>query len=117
MKRDREDLEARKAHLETIRELTGRAVSNLAVIRRARTPYPSLQSIVKALVDAQSSQNAGLRAAQRYLETGDPENLTGPGGMLEEKSAANKAIRSFQEQQYKFMLENNMIRRQSQPEA
>jgi hypothetical protein len=117
LKRDRDDADARGGHLETVRDLIRRAGSNLTALRRATTPYPPLQSMVKALVEAQSRQLAGLRAAERYLETGDPEHLSGPGGLLEEKTAAKEAIRSFQDQQYKFLLENDMIHRQSQPEA
>ena len=68
-------------------------------LRRATTSDPLLKNMVKALVEAQSSQLAGLRAAERFLETGDPENLNGPGGVLEAKTAAKKAIRSFQDEQ------------------
>ncbi len=117
LRRDRNDPEARAIHLETIRDLTGRALSNLATLRRATTPYLPLQNMMKALVEAQSEQLAGLGAAERYLETGDLENLTGPGGMLAKKKAANDAIRSFQEQQINFMRENKFIHRQNQPNA
>ena len=72
---------------------------------------------MKALIDAQSSQLDSLLAAQRYLETGDRDHLSGPGGMLDEKRPRNKAIRSFQEQRYKYMIDNGMIRQTNQPEA
>ncbi len=117
LRRDRDDPEARIGHLETLRDLIQRGHANLAALRRATSPYAPLQSMVKALVEAQSRQLAGLRAAGRYLETGDLENLTGPDGVLAEKKAANDGIRSFQEQQLKFKLENNMIHRPNEPKG
>ena len=117
LKRDRNDPVARNTHLEAIRDLTRRGLSNLAALRRAATPYPPLKSMVNALIAAQSSQIAGLRAAERFLETGDPEHLTGPSGLLAEKNTAKKSIRSFEDQQYKYKVDNNMIHRQNQPGA
>ena len=110
LSRDLDNPDARKDHLKNIRALEGRAVANLAAFRRATTPDPRLQSMMNALVEAQSSQLAGLRAAERFLETGDPGYLNGPGGVLEAKTATVKAIRSYREQRMRFLQEKNLTR-------
>ena len=75
LSKDFDDEKARAGHLKSIRALTGRAVANLAAVRRV-TRYDSRpESAVNALIEAQSNQLAGLRVAERFLETGDTEAL------------------------------------------
>ena len=71
--------------------------------------------MLKFVIEAQSSQLAGLRAAERFLETGDAENLTGSGGMLDAIATAKKAIQSFQDEEIRFLRENKLIRENVEP--
>ncbi len=109
LSRDFGDPEARAAHLKNVRLLTLRALANLKTLRRVTTPDPRLRKMSNALAEAQASQLTGLRAAERFLETGDPENLNGKGGMLEAMTAAKQAMNSFQEEQIGFLRVNKMI--------
>jgi rhomboid protease GluP len=115
LSRDFGDPEARAGHLANIRALIERAVANLKAMRRAKTPDPSLKKMANALADAQSSQLGGLRAAERFLETGELENLNGSGGMLEGMTAAKQAIGSFQEEQISFLRANKLIPEGAEP--
>jgi rhomboid protease GluP len=109
LSRDYGDPGARAVHLNTIRALVKRALANLKTLRRATTPDPELRKMLIALVEAQSSQLAGLRAAERFLGTGDAENLKGSGGMIESMTNARKAVQSFQEQQTRFLRANQLL--------
>ncbi len=109
LSRDYGDAEVRAAHLKNIRPLIERARVNLAALRRVTTSDPRLRKMVSAMTDAQSSQLDSLRASERFLETGDQENLSGPGGMLESLSKAKTAIRSFQEEQSAFLRDNKLV--------
>ena len=80
LSRDLGDPEARADHLKNIRALIERAIANLAVLRRVTTPDPRLRKMMNALAEAQSSQLAAFAPPSGFLETGDPENLNGPGG-------------------------------------
>jgi rhomboid protease GluP len=116
LSRDRPDAHARAAHTQTIEALIERALANLTNLRRATTAYPPLQNMVRAMVRAQASQLSSLRAAQRYLETGDPIYLSGAGGALDEKIAAAGAVKSFYEQQFNFMRDSKLIKTQDEPD-
>jgi rhomboid protease GluP len=116
LSRDRTIPEARAAHIQTIESLIERSLANLATLRRATTPYPPLQNVVQAMVTAQSSQLSSLRAARRYLETGDPMHLSGAGGMLDDKTAAAAAKKSFDEQVSNFMRDNKKTKTPDQPD-
>jgi rhomboid protease GluP len=115
LSRDFRDPQARAAHLKNIRILIGRALANLKAMRRVTTPDPRFQKMLSTLVDSQSSQLAGLRAAEQFLETGDPQKLNGSGGMLEAMTTAKAAVRSFQEQQLSFLRDNKLIREDAAP--
>jgi hypothetical protein len=74
--------------------------------------------MVLAMVTAQSSQLASLRAAKRYLETGDLKHLRGKSGVLDELITALNASKSFQELHLNFVTDNNKsTRSQDQPDA
>jgi len=113
--RDRGRPPERQRHLRDIQELTARGTANLARLRRATTPDHRLQIMVDALIQAQVSQLGGLRASQRYLETGDTNLLSGPEGVLARKAATNQSKRSFQQQQYNYLSEHGLIEKQGQP--
>ncbi len=110
LSRDLDDPDARKDHLKSIRALEGRALANLAAFRRATTIDPRLQSMLNALVAAQSSQLEWLRAGERFLETGDRAFLDGPGGVLEARIATGKASRSYGEQRIRLEQGKNSTR-------
>jgi rhomboid protease GluP len=110
LRKDIDDPRARAAHLESTRALIGRALANLTTVQRVTTPDPLLKNMLKSLALAQSGQLASLRAAERFLETGDPKNLNGEGGMLDATAIAQKAVRAFQEQQTSFLRANKLIR-------
>jgi rhomboid protease GluP len=106
LSRDRVDPAACAAHRQTIEALIERSLANLATLRRHTTAYPPLRTMEQTMVAAQASQLSSLRAAERYLETGDRRHLSGPGGVLAEKIAATEAMRSFQEQEINFVNAN-----------
>jgi rhomboid protease GluP len=110
LKRDRNDSDARQRELEKINELGRRSVGNLKLLNRAATPYPALRNMAGALVQAQTSQIAALDAARRYLDSGDPGDLSGPSGLLKMKTACNRALQSFQQQQIQYLRANNLLR-------
>src|SRR5262249_7014268 len=103
------DPQASAAHLKTTRDFIRRAVENLTTLGRVSTPDPLLKEMLKSFIEAQSSQLAGLRAAERFLETGDQENLNGEGGVLEAIKTAKTAVQAFREHQTRFLRDNNMI--------
>jgi hypothetical protein len=73
--------------------------------------------MAQAMVLAQEAQLAGLRAAERYIDTGDALNLSGQGGVLEQRTAAASAVRAFQQQKLNFMRDNDMIKKEDKPDA
>ena len=112
LSRDRNDAEARTEFAQTFGSLIRRANANLARLRRvAGRPYPPLRTTARILVEAQSSQLSSLQAAQRYLETGDPEILSGSGGVRDELITAKNAMKSFQEQ-FNSLRESDLMKRQ-----
>ena len=92
-----------------------RAAANLARLRGFKSPYPPLEKMTQAMVEAQSHQLASLGAAERFLETGDRKLVDGTGGIRDERTSARNAARSFQEQQFNYMRENKMIKTQQRP--
>ena len=110
LKRDREDPESRGQHLQAIDELSRRAAGNRKRLDRAWSPYPRLHNMAGALVQAQARQISALDAARRYLDTGDLSNLNGPDGFLKMKTAYQRALQSFQQQQVEYMCASDMIR-------
>jgi len=109
LERDRADLEARQRHFQAIEELAQRAARNLKRLGRASTPYPRLQTMIGALIQAQRSQISALDAARRYLDTGNLSDLNGPDGLLKMKTAAKRALQSFQQQHIEYRRANNLI--------
>jgi len=109
LKRDRGDPPDQQRHLHNIQELAQRGTTNLARLRRATTPDPSLRIMVDELIRAQDSQLAGLRATRRYLETGNADDLTGPDGVLTLHAATTQGKRSFQQQQFKYLSEHGLV--------
>jgi len=117
LSRDRDDATARAGYAQTIDALIKRALANLARFRDFKSPYPPLEKMSQAMALAQSHQLASLRAAKQFLETGDRKLFNGPGGIRDERTSARNAVRSFQEQQIKYMRDNQMIKTQQQPGA
>jgi rhomboid protease GluP len=118
LSRDQTDQEAREVHAKTVKLLIGRAAANLKRLKKvASRPYPPLHEMAQAMATAEAGQLASLRAAERYLGTGDVLNLSGPDGVLEHRAAAVKAERAFRELNMNFMRDNNLIKRENQPEA
>ena len=115
LSRDRGNPPERERYLRDIQKLMERGTANLARLRRATTPDHSLQTMVDALIQAQVSQLAGLRATNRYLETGDTDLLAGPEGILARKAATNQGKRAFQQQQYNYLSEHGLIENRDQP--
>ncbi len=110
LRRDASDPQANLEHLKDVRALIQRAIANQNTARRLRVPDAPLQNTQTAFADARASQLGGLRAAERFLETGDTENLNGAGGVLESMTAIKSALRSFEEEQKKFQRANNSVR-------
>jgi rhomboid protease GluP len=115
LRRDLGDPQASAGHLKSTREFIGRSVENLTTLGRVSTPDPVLKEMLKSFIEAQSGQLAGLRATERFLETGDPQNLNGEGGVLEAITAAKKAVQAFREQQTRFLRDNNLIPAHAEP--
>ena len=93
MSRDRSDLKARAVHAKTVELLIGRAAANLQRLKKlASRPYPPLHKMAQAMATAEAGQLASLRAAERYIDTGDALNLSGPDGVLEQRATAVKAL-------------------------
>ncbi|MFI5457269.1 MAG: rhomboid family intramembrane serine protease [Isosphaerales bacterium] len=109
LKRDRGDPPDQQKHLHNIQELAQRGTANLARLRRATTPVPSLRIMVDELIQAQNSQLGGLRASRRFLETGNTDDLTGPDGVLALRAATTQSKRAFQKQQYKYLSEHGLV--------
>ncbi len=109
LKRDRDDPEAHHSQLQAIEALARRAAGNRKRLGRAVTPYPPLQNMARALIQAQVSQIAALDAARRYLDTGDLSELNGSEGLLKMKTAATHALQSFQQQQIEYKRANKLI--------
>jgi rhomboid protease GluP len=108
LKRDRDDPEAKQSHIQAIEHLAARAALNLTRLRHITTPYPALDNMTKALILAQTSQIAGLDAVRRYLDTGNLSDLSGKDGLLELKTATNRALESFQQQHIEYQRANNL---------
>jgi rhomboid protease GluP len=115
LRKDFDDEQARAGHLASTQALIARALKNYATFSRLTTSDPQLRTKAKALVDAQSSQLAGLRGAERFLQTGDTESLNGSGGTLESMKHSKEAIHAFQEAQTRFFLEHKLIRDAAKP--
>ncbi len=105
-----EELEARSASAasrqdlsQTLRKLQSRAAANQDRLGRIVTPDPGLQSICQALIDGQTAQLATLAAGLEYLETRNPERLTGPSGVLTGQAAMLRAGHEFQDRQRAFL--------------
>src|SRR5262249_14130572 len=88
---NREDPSCRQETPQLIRRLVERARSNMAHLKRAATPDPRLKAMIAALIQAQSHQLARLESADRYLETGNLQDLTGTSA-LAEKAQSHKAL-------------------------
>ncbi len=110
LRRDRGDVEERTRLLKNVRALIRRGLANQKAARRVRASDPHLRKMLSAFGEAQAGQLGMLRAAERFLETGDTEQVSGAGGMLELMTATGKAIRSFQEEQLTFQRANKLIR-------
>ena len=94
----------------TIRALIDRALANQAALRRATTPYSQSAEHAESLVEAQSSQLAGLtrrRAFPRNRRLGKPDR---PRRHARVDRAPEKPSPSFQEQQIRFLRDNKLIR-------
>ncbi len=115
LSRDFDDKTARANHLRKVRALAARAVANLAALRGVTIFDPGLKSMINTMVEAQSSQLAGIRAAERFLETGDPKKLNGAGGMLDAAIAARKAESSFLEQKSRYLGDKKLNRGNAGP--
>jgi rhomboid protease GluP len=115
LRRDFGDPKARARQLANTRALIERALADLTSFQRTTTSDPLLKNMLKFLVEAQSSQLSGLRAAERFLETGDTKNLNGSGGMLEALTAAKKATQSLNDEELRFLRENKLIRENTEP--
>jgi membrane associated rhomboid family serine protease len=110
LRRDRADIHARAQLLKDVRALIGRGVANQKAVRGMTTSDPHLRKLLTAFREAQASQLNGLRAAERFLETGDIKHISGEGGMLESITATGNAIRSFHEAQSSSKGEKTPIR-------
>ena len=110
LRRDWADPAARATHKQNVRASIASAEQNLASLRRARTFDPRLRTMLTTLVEAQSRQLEELRAAERFIDSGDPASLNSAGGMLEALRRARKAERSYQEQTTKYLRDNKLIR-------
>jgi rhomboid protease GluP len=113
LSRDREDEAERRKHLESVATLTQRGTANLARLRRATTPDPSLRNMLGALIEAQADQLEELSASRRFLETGNCDDLTGPAGVLAKKAATSGAVRSFQKRQVDYLTKHRMLANQA----
>jgi hypothetical protein len=109
LRRDRLTPEASQSHVHAIGELTQLGNTNLTSLRRVKTPDPALRNMVSSLIQAQSGQIALLTAARRFLDSGDTDELTGPAGLLAEKGATDRSVRTFHEQQLHYLTEHGMI--------
>ncbi len=119
LRRDRDAPEAHDLQVEAIEELAQRAARNLERLGRALTPDPRIENMVRAVIQAQTSQIAALDAARRYLDTGDLSDLTGPAGLLKMKTATRRALQSFQQQEIEYLRLSNLIqvRQQEAPRS
>jgi rhomboid protease GluP len=112
LRRDRLIPEASQSHMHAIQELTQIGNTNLTSLHRVKTPDPALRTMVSSLIQAQTGQIALLTAARRFLDSGNTDELTGPAGLLAEKAATDRSVRTFHEQQFHYLTEHGMI---SQP--
>jgi rhomboid protease GluP len=115
LSRDRDDLQACAQFLNDVRALIRRGLANQKAARRVTTSDPHLRKMLSAFGEAQAGQLASLRAAERFLETGDIEHVRGTGGMLDLMIATKKAIRSFKKEQASFGRASNLIRDDAEP--
>jgi len=115
LQRDRADPPTVQTYFQNIQNLTERGTKNLARLRRATTSDPGLRTMVDSLIQAQTSQLARLEAARRYLETGNALDLTGPKGFLAGKAATDHAVRGFQQQQFRYLLDQRLIAKPEPP--
>jgi rhomboid protease GluP len=88
---------------QTLRKLQERAVANQGRLGRTVTPDPGLQPIRQALIDGQTAQLAMLAAMLEYLETRNPERLTGPSGVRASQAAMIRAIHDYQTRQRAYL--------------
>jgi rhomboid protease GluP len=116
LNRDRADPFPRQAHLQRIDELTRRAAANLARLRRVTTTDHELRIMVDSLKRAQSNQLECLKAARRYLETGDLGALTGPSGFRDKLADARRERTRFNQQQTTYIIDHNISQYQVVPE-
>ncbi len=108
--RDRGDPEKCTRLLEDVRALIGRALKNQKAARRVTSSDPQLRKMLSTFGEAQAGQLGGLRAALRFLQTGDSDHVSGAGGVLESMTATRKAIRSFRQEELTFQRANKLIR-------
>jgi rhomboid protease GluP len=113
--RDRNDRQASAQLLKDVRVLIGRSLVNRKAARRVITSDPHLRKMLNAFGEAQAGQLDSLRAAERFLDTGDIEHVRGAGGMLDSMIAARKAILLFQKEQLTFLRANKLIRDNEEP--
>ena len=116
LERDRIAPSSQQSRTQTIQELIRRGTANLFRLRRVTTPDTGLIPMVDVLIQAQSDQLARLQAAQRYLETGGDEDLSGPNGVGMGRTATIEALRAFQDQQRRYLSEHAAIIDQGKPE-
>jgi hypothetical protein len=100
---------------QTLRKLQARAAANRDRLGRIVTPDPGLQSMCQALIDGQTAQLATLAAGLEYLETRNPERLTGPSGVRAGQAAMNRAVHDFQDHRRAFLETHGLITRGNGP--
>jgi rhomboid protease GluP len=111
LRRDRSVPDARQTHVRAIQDLTQQGNSNLAILRRVKTPDPALGTMVSSLIQAQSSQIAMLAAAHRFLESGNTVDIDGEYGFLALRAATDLSVRTLQKQLLQYRTDNGLISR------
>jgi rhomboid protease GluP len=95
--------------LQRLRQLSARGTGNLARLRRASTTDPELRTMCDALIGAQASQRDRLDALLRFLETGDPRNLTAADGEAAARAAFGQAVQEFERLRRGYLAKHNLI--------
>ena len=94
---------SRQQLTQTLRKLKERAVANQGRLGRIVTHDPGLRSICQALIDGQTAQIDVLGAGLEYLETRNPESLTGPSGVVADEAAIMHAIQNVHNRRTEFL--------------
>jgi rhomboid protease GluP len=93
--RERGDPRASQLRLKSLHDLCARAASNLDRLRQATTPDPELRHILDLSVRGQTSLNASLESAGRFLADGDLDHLEGSAGMRARRREFDSAAAEF----------------------